>query len=684
MGFLGNSGVRQRIFLALALPTIGLLFFAGTIVLDKSQVSSNMARLTTLAHLAPTLSGLVHEMQKERGVSAGFIGSKGQKFKDKVSEQRKETDVKHGLVQQEIKRFPMGDYSEILKNKVEIAQKALAELQDKRAQVSDLKITVAQMAGYYTGTIAKILNIVEEMAVLSEDASVTGAISAYTAFLQGKERSGVERAMGSGGFSAGEFNPKIYRKFLQLIAMQETFLSRFKIFATNEQIDFLGSTVKGRPVEEVDRMRKIAIESAVTGSTEGVEGPYWFEMITSKINLLKTVENKIAEDLVVLADQIRNEAQTAFYMTLFAAVALLIVTAIISLKVINGITRPIHGLTNVMSGLAEGNHNIDVPDVERQDEIGEMARSVEIFKNGMIEADRLNEEKQAEQEARTLRQKKLENYIRDFEGAMSTVLEGLSTADHTMRETSVEMNEVSSNTKSQSASVAASAEEASSNVETVASAAEELSASIVEISGQVANASQSAMTAVDEANDTSAKIKILEDNVAKIGEFVGLINDIADQTNMLALNATIEAARAGDAGKGFAVVAQEVKTLANQTSSATEEIGKQIAEVQESTSASVTAISSVSASISAVNEISATISAAVEEQSAATKEIARNVEQASSGTQSVSAEITHVLASAERAEVASGQINDASGDLSQQADILRSEVGKFLQNVRDR
>ncbi|SCA56074.1 Methyl-accepting chemotaxis protein [Candidatus Terasakiella magnetica] len=682
MSALNNLQIRFRIMLALALPVIGLLFFAGSIVLDKRQISTNMERLTTLADLAPTISALVHELQKERGTSAGFIGSKGQKFKAKLDNQRQESDIKHGLLQQAFKTFPVDNYSEVLKGKISTASKALSQLQAKRKQVSGLELTIPKMAGYYTPTIAKLLSIVEEMAVLSNDAQVTGAITAYTAFLQAKERAGIERAMGSGGFSAGKFKPVIYRKFLQLIAMQNTFLSRFAIFATSEQIAFMKNTVKGPDVDDVNRMRKIAIESAVTGTTQGIEGPYWFDTITKKINLLKTVENKVADDLVGMTNDIRSGADTAFYMALLVTLALLAVTVVVVMQIVHGITQPVHSLTNVMTALSQGDHSVGVEGADRGDEIGEMAKSVEFFKEGLIKAERLNQEKLAEEEEKIRRQKLMEGYIQDFELTMVTVMDGLSAADVSMQETSIEMNDIASTTKGQSATVAASAEEASTNVETVASAAEELSASISEISSQVANAATSSMTAVSEANNTSEKIRVLEDNVSKIGEFVGLINDIADQTNMLALNATIEAARAGDAGKGFAVVAQEVKTLANQTSQATEEIGKQISEVQSSTNASVSAISNVSRAIGEVNEISASISAAVEEQSAATSEIARNVEQASQGTQNVSQEVIHVLHSAERAETASVDIGQASGALSKQGDVLRKKVTEFLQNVQ--
>jgi hemerythrin-like metal-binding protein len=682
MNSLNNLKIRTRILLALSLPVLGLLFFSTSRVIEKNNISKNMTSLTTLAQLAPTISNLVHELQKERGTSAGFIGSKGKRFTEKLPEQRNESDLRLGALQQEFRKFPIASYSNKLKSKIEIAEKALSNLNDKRTEITNLKISVPEMAGYYTPTIGKLLSIVEEMAILSKDAQVTGSIAAYTAFLQAKERAGIERAMGSGGFSSGKFSPPIYNTFLQLIAMQDTFLSRFSIFASEEQISFLKDTVKGPDVEEVNRLRKIAIDSPVTGSTEGIEGLYWFETITKKIDLLKQVEDKVSNDLVTQVINIKSNAQTAYYISLISTLILLIITGYVVLLIVQGITKPINFLTNVMSELTNGNHSIIIEGTERGDEIGKMAISVEVFKNGLIEAEKLNTEKQKEQQEKSKRQKLLESYIQDFEMTMMTVLDGLSNADVTMHNTATEMNEVATNTQQQSASVAASAEEASTNVETVASAAEELSASISEISNQVVGATTAASNAVQEARDTSDKIKILESNVSRIGEIVNLINDIADQTNMLALNANIEAARAGEAGKGFAVVASEVKALANQTSQATEEIGNQIKQIQKATLDSVNAIGNVTKTISQVNEISTSISAAVEEQSAATAEIARNVEQAANGTQNVSAEIVHVLESAQRAQHSAHDISGASKDLSMQSSTLKEKVALFLKQVR--
>ena len=206
-----------------------MLLFSGFLLVEKRQVATDMGSLKGLAGLAPVVSGLVHELQKERGASAGFIASKGKRFADTLPGQRKTTDTKRSQLEDTLKTFDAAAYGSGLVKKIGAATQAISLLDGKRSEISNLAITVPQMAGYYTPTIAKLLSIVEEMAVLSTDAQVTNAITAYTTFLQGKERAGIERAMGASGFGAGKFAPATYRKFLQLIAMQQTFLGTFDI-----------------------------------------------------------------------------------------------------------------------------------------------------------------------------------------------------------------------------------------------------------------------------------------------------------------------------------------------------------------------------------------------------------------------------------------------------------------------
>ena len=676
--FLKNTQIGARIAMALVLPVVGLLVFSGIVVVDKRQTATEMERLEGLARLAPVISAVVHELQKERGTSAGFIGSKGTKFTEKLPEQRTLTDKKREAFDAALGGFDVEDYGAGLVGKMKAARDALARLEGNRRQISALALSVPQMAGYYTPTIAKLLSIVEEMALLSTNAQITNAITAYTAYLQGKERSGIERAMGAGGFSAGKFAPPIYRRFLQLIAMQGTYLGLFDIYATPAQKTFNTKTVVGEAVDEVERMRKIAIESPVTGNTGGIEGPYWFDTITAKINLLKTVEDRIAADLLARASDIRSGAQMTFYVFGFITLVLLMVTVVLVTIIVRGITGPIAAMTEVMSHLAEGDKDIEIEGAERGDEIGGMARAVAVFKENIIKGDKLAEEQHQEEEMKEKRRIAVEHLTGEFDEGVTGILGQVTAAADTMKSTAESMATTAEETSRQSTVVAAAAEEASTNVQTVASAAEELSSSISEISRQVAHSTEIAGLAVVEAERTNGMVQGLAEAAQKIGEVVELITDIADQTNLLALNATIEAARAGEAGKGFAVVASEVKNLANQTAKATEEIGGQIGGIQSATQDAADAIGGISKTIGEINEIASTIAAAVEEQGAATQEIARNVEQASEGTRDVTVNISGVNEAAAETGQSAGQVLESVGLLTQQSNSLRDQVEGFL------
>ena len=270
----------------------------------------------------------------------------------------------------------------------------------------------------------------------------------------------------------------------------------------------------------------------------------------------------------------------------------------------------------------------------------------------------------------------------NFESNVKTVVESVASASTEMEMSARTLSATAEEASSQSTAVAAASEEASTNVQTVAAAAEQLAQSVEEVGRQVQQSSTIASNAVSEAQKTNEEVEGLATAAEKIGEVVGLINDIASQTNLLALNATIEAARAGDAGKGFAVVATEVKSLADQTATATEDISSQISAIQNATENAVKAIKGISGTIGELSEISSAIASAVEEQSAATREIAQSVEQAAAGTADVSQNITGVTSGAQQTGDASAQVLEAASELSKQAETLRSQVDGFLVEVR--
>jgi methyl-accepting chemotaxis protein len=346
------------------------------------------------------------------------------------------------------------------------------------------------------------------------------------------------------------------------------------------------------------------------------------------------------------------------------------------------IVKPVGDMTAAMGRLADGDNSVDVPALERRDELGKMAAAVQVFKDNGIEKERLAAEQEAASKRREERSRRMDELCQAFDNNISGVVEAVSAASNQSEATAQSMAATAEQTSQQSATVASASEEATANVQTVASAAEQLASSIAEIARQVDDSTRNAQNAVTEADKTNATVKSLSEAGQKIGDVIQLINDIANQTNLLALNATIEAARAGEAGKGFAVVASEVKSLANQTSRATEEICAQIATLQAATDDAVKAIEGIGGMIGEISEISTTIASAVEEQRAATGEISRNVQQAATGTQEVTSNITGVSDAAQQTGAAAEQMKAAAGQLSEQSSALRHEVETFLKDIR--
>jgi len=350
--------------------------------------------------------------------------------------------------------------------------------------------------------------------------------------------------------------------------------------------------------------------------------------------------------------------------------------------IVSMVARPILGMTGIMGRLARHELAVEIVGTERRDEVGAMARAVQVFKDGLIEADRLAAAQAADQQAKQRRVEAVDRLVADFEASTAASLRTVAAAASELDATAHGMSAMAQQTNTQANVVAAAAEQTSANVQTVATATEEMSSSIREIGGQVTRSADIAGKAVGEAARTSDAVRGLAEAAQKIGDVVGLITDIASQTNLLALNATIEAARAGEAGKGFAVVASEVKSLAGQTAKATEEIAAQIGAIQQTTNGVVQAIAGIGSTIGNINDITTTIAAAIEEQGAATNEIARNVQQAAAGTQEVTGSIVQVTQAAGEAGSAAGQVLGAAGELSQQAETLRHDVENFLARIK--
>ena len=352
------------------------------------------------------------------------------------------------------------------------------------------------------------------------------------------------------------------------------------------------------------------------------------------------------------------------------------------------IARPVRGMARQMESLAAGDlddgssRDLDVDGAGRRDEVGALARSLQVFKRRERERRELEAAQRREQERKESHQQSVSRFVGEFRFSVQAALRQLDEAAVELRGSAAELTDSTGQAAGKATEVAAASEEAAANVQTVAAATAELAASIGEISRQVAQSAGIAGTAVGEAEQASGTVESLNLTATRIGEVIGLIKTIAGQTNLLALNATIEAARAGEHGKGFAVVATEVKALANQTAKATGEIEAQVAAIQQATGAATDAIKGIGGTIAEINRITTMIAAAVEQQGAATQEIARSVDEAARGTGNVSSNIAGVSDAAQQAGTVSGRVRVSAVALGSQATRLRAEVDRFLDRIK--
>jgi methyl-accepting chemotaxis protein len=346
------------------------------------------------------------------------------------------------------------------------------------------------------------------------------------------------------------------------------------------------------------------------------------------------------------------------------------------------VIHPLHNIRDAMLKVAGGDHSVDTGYAARKDEIGALAGALETFKQQAADKLRIEAQERERNAAAAARHRAIESCVGEFEGVVDDMLQRLGEASSQMRTTSDGLSNVSQKTNQRVEVAEKASSEASMSVESVASASEELSAAINDISRQAAHAAGIASRAVTQARETDGTVQGLAKSAGRIGEIVGLINTIAAQTNLLALNATIEAARAGEAGRGFAVVASEVKTLANQTAKATEEISGQIADIQKVAGETVDAIKGIGGIIGEVNEVATAIAAAVQEQGAATAEITRSTQHAAQGTKNVSDNILGVKTDADAAAAAAEDVKHASETLESQSHQLGSQVTEFLGKIR--
>jgi len=700
-----NLKIQTRLFLVISIAVTGFFVTASIVLIRDNNAARNAAAFQEIAEMAPVVGLLIHELQKERGASAVYISSKGgdRALRD-LDLEKVNTDRALNSFSAAASQKTGGSLSQELKDALAAAQANLTKIPANRQDISSLNSTIEQMATFYTGAIRQLMVIISEMGKLSNNSDITKRFTAYKSFIEAKERAGLERATGATGFGAGRFAPAVYNKFISLIAEQDSYLQTFAENASPASMNYADRTVAGASVQEHAKLRRIALNSITSGSTENIAASHWFTTMTGKIDLMKKVEDNLVAELVSLAQTAEESASSRFLFILTGCLLALVVIIGGAYIIARSISHPLGDISEAMQDIAEGDLERDVPHDDLQNAIGRMARALATFKLKAIEnlaleeqakqqqqqeeervrleAERENQRKAEEQKAAQARAEeealKIKESVRQMasqvEHEMKNHIDKIAEKIAIVSGQSQNMFESADTVSQNSENVAINSRSALDNTQIVASASEELNSSIHEINRQINQSAEYSRKATENVSETKVTINTLQAAAKDIESVIDLINDIASQTNLLALNATIEAARAGEAGKGFAVVAGEVKSLAAQTSNSIDEIGHHISKMQSVVKASVQAIDEISEEISQVDQVNSAISVAVNQQSAATKEIAHSLTESMQSVEKVSTSIMQVSDEASESKTQADNVRSISRELTEDIALMQKNL----------
>jgi methyl-accepting chemotaxis protein len=432
---LSSLQLGTKIGIAVIVPFLVALAFAGYLLMLSWSTRSEMATLGRHAAGVSDVSRLVHELQRERGASAVFVGSKGEQLRAELPAQRRSTDERRRSAMAFIVGLRAAPVSDEYRSAITAAEDAVAALDGKRNQIDALTISASDSNGYFTSTIAKLLTVTSEIAKASSRSDVTIAISAYVSFMQGKERAGQERATGAAGVSAGKFDLAGYVRVLGLRAAQETYFHVFEEAATVGQRELFAQAMAGPVTDNVARMREVIAAGGLSGEMRGLDGKKWFDATTARIDMLKKVEDRIAADLAALTTEIQGHATSALIMLAAVIAAALMLCVLVAWIVVRDVTRPISALTRAMKELAGGNFDVVLPGLGRKDEIGAVAGAVETFKVMAAEKAQREAREKAEQDARAAaeRDAAMARMAGEFEAAVGALVKAAVAGDFSRR-----------------------------------------------------------------------------------------------------------------------------------------------------------------------------------------------------------------------------------------------------------
>ncbi|WP_392399766.1 methyl-accepting chemotaxis protein [Aeromonas salmonicida] len=610
---MNKLGLAHKMLLVVCLPLLALLFFSGRYVYERYQVEQEMGQAQAALYVVREAAQLAHELQKERGMSAGFLGSGGNKFRDALPAQRKLVDTLLVRFHEDPALLALGE-----------VQQALTGLTAMRERVGALGVEVAEQVGFYSRLISQLLAVVDQVSLNSQDATIALQTNAYAAFLQSKERMGLERATLSNVFGRDHFTPALLQQFISLLAAQNTYLERFQAVASPSQRQLLADSLASPVVAKVAAMEQLALDKATTGGF-GVDAEAWFALSTDKIGLLKESEDRLYQQLFERVEQMRAKSASDFWWTALGVLLCVALTTFVCWRVVRDLHLGFMALHQTFKRLVQENDLTVRVNWRSGDELGALAQD-------------------------------LNHFLAHLEGLLLAVrrsCEVLARSAATSADVIAEVNAGVVKGFGQVDLVATAATEMASTVAEIARNATQTSLATQQAIGRARQGDKEVDQTIDAIQlvagtlaNTQQLVDSLYQDTESVGEALNLIKQISDRTNLLALNAAIEAARAGESGRGFAVVAEEVRALASRTQQAAEDIDRMLSRLRQGADQAVTAmhlgteqaglsvteakragseLSDIVSEVRKVSDMTAQVATATEEQRYVTDDIQHNV-----------------------------------------------------------